>query len=120
MTPGTSGFAFAGNKFVGSVLQNGTGSLYSSDLNGETIQTFASSGSLTSSNADHCVSASFGLGGFPVGDIYAAMDQIGGVGIVSLADLRRMATSVTILTAGRSNLAHLSKLDTGYSADPLC
>src|SRR5689334_1689836 len=41
MTQGTVGFTYAGNKFVGSVLQNGTGSLYSTDLNGANVQPFA-------------------------------------------------------------------------------
>src|SRR5947209_3433768 len=72
MTQGTVGFAYAGNKFVGSVLQNGTGSLYSTDLNGGNVQVFAPGVSLTSSTGEHYVAASFGLGGFPNGDIYAA------------------------------------------------
>jgi PEP-CTERM motif len=72
MTQGTVGFAYAGNKFVGSVLQNGTGSLYSTDLNGGNVQVFAPTVGLTSTTAEHFVAASFGLGGFPNGDIYAA------------------------------------------------
>ncbi len=74
MTAGnTVGFAYAGNKFVGSIYVNGTGSLYSTDLAGGNAQPFAPSVSLTgTSSAEHFVSASFGLGGFPNGDIYAA------------------------------------------------
>ena len=72
LSQGTVGFAYAGNKFVGSTLQNGTGSLYSTDLNGGNVQPFAPGVSLTSTTAEHFVAASFGLGGFPNGDIYAA------------------------------------------------
>jgi hypothetical protein len=74
MTAGdTVGFTFAGNKFVGSIYVNGTGSLYSTDLTGGNAQPFAPSVSLTgTSSAEHFVAASFGLGGFPNGDIYAA------------------------------------------------
>jgi len=72
MNRGTVGFAYAGNKFVGSVLQNGPGSLYSTDLVGGTVQAFAPTVSLNSSSGEHFVAASFGLGGFPNGDIYAA------------------------------------------------
>jgi hypothetical protein len=72
MGPGTVGFAYAGNKFVGSVLQNGTGSLYSTNLVGGNVQPFAPGVSLTSSSGEHFVAASFGLGGFPTSDIYAA------------------------------------------------
>jgi hypothetical protein len=72
MGPGTVGFAYAGNKFVGSVLQNGAGSLYSTDLNGANVQPFAPGVSLNSISGEHFVAASFGLGGFPNGDVYAA------------------------------------------------
>lgn len=72
MTQGTIGFTFAGNKFVGSVLLNGPGSLYSTDLTGGNVQAFAPTVSLNSSSGEHYVAASFGLGGFPNGDIYAA------------------------------------------------
>jgi hypothetical protein len=69
---GTIGFTYAGNKFVGSVLLNGTGSLYSTDLTGGNVQVFAPSVSLNSISGEHYVAASFGLGGFPNGDVYAA------------------------------------------------
>src|SRR6516162_9445003 len=58
---GTVGFTYAGNKFVGSVLQNGTGSLYSTDLTGGNVQPFAPSVSLNSLSGEHYVAASFGL-----------------------------------------------------------
>jgi hypothetical protein len=72
MGPGTIGFTYAGNKFVGTVLQNGTGSLYSTDLSGGNVQVFAPTVSLSSTTQEHYIAASFGLGGFPNGDIYAA------------------------------------------------
>ncbi len=73
MTLGNAvGFTYAGNEFVGSIYLNGTGSLYSTDLNGGNRQPFAPSVSLNSSTGEHYLSASFGLGGFPNGDIYAA------------------------------------------------
>lgn len=71
--PGTIGFAYAGNKFVGSVQQDGTGALYSTDLTGGNVQLFAPTVSLASSpSAEHFVSSSLGLGGFPNRDIYVA------------------------------------------------
>ena len=71
MSQGTIGFTFVGNKFVGTVLQNGTGSLYSTDLAGNNAQPFAPGVSLTSTTAEHYVAGSFG-NGFSVGDLYAA------------------------------------------------
>jgi hypothetical protein len=72
MPQGTIGFTYAGNKFVGTVLQNGTGSLYSTDLSGGSQQAFAPTVSLTSGTAEHYVAASFAVGGFVGGEIYAA------------------------------------------------
>jgi hypothetical protein len=73
MTEGTIGFAYAGNKFVGSVQRDGTGALYSTDLNGGNVQVFAPTVSLAPNLAsEHYVSSSLGLGGFPSRDIYVA------------------------------------------------
>ena len=72
MPQGTIGFTYAGNKFVGTVLQNGVGSLYSTDLAGNNAQAFAPTVSLTSSTSEHFVAASFAAGGFIGGEIYAA------------------------------------------------
>jgi hypothetical protein len=67
------GFAYAGNKFVGSIQQDGTGALYSTDLNGGNVQTFAPTVSLSSNpSSEHFVASSLGLGGFPSRDIYVA------------------------------------------------
>jgi hypothetical protein len=71
--PGTIGFAYAGNKFVGSVQQDGTGALYSTNLTGGNVQLFAPAVSLAGSAAsEHFVSSSLGLGGFPSRDVYVA------------------------------------------------
>jgi hypothetical protein len=89
---GTVGFTFAGNKFVGSVLKNGPGSLYSTDLNVGNVQLFAPTVSLNSSSGEHFVAASYGLGVFPLDDIYAAdgpnIVHITNIGIVALAAWR--------------------------------
>lgn len=68
---GTVGFAYAGNKFVGSVDVDGTRALYSCNLEGGNVTLFAPTVSLAPSPArEHYVAASLGLGGFPAGDIY--------------------------------------------------
>lgn len=73
MSAGTIGFAYAGNKFVGSVQQDGTGALYSTDLNGGNVQVFAPTVSLaTNAASEHYVASSLGLGGFASRDIYVA------------------------------------------------
>jgi len=70
---GTIGFAFAGNKFVGTVQKDGTNVLYSTDLTGGNVQLFAPTVSLAgSSSSEHFVTSSLGLGGFPSRDIYVA------------------------------------------------
>ncbi len=80
-TAGTIGFAFAGDKFVGSVQLDGTGALYSTDLNGGNVQLFAPTVSLPASVAsEHFVAGSLGLGGFPSRDIYVGA----GTGIVHI------------------------------------
>lgn len=70
---GTIGFAYAGNKFVGSVQRDGTGVLYSTNLTGGAAAVFAPTVNLISSPAsEHFVASSLGLGGFPSRDIYVA------------------------------------------------
>jgi hypothetical protein len=69
-TPGGSpiGFAYAGNKFVGTTYEGG---LYSTDLTGGNVQTFGpGSLHLTGPNVEHFVAASSGYGGFNNRDIY--------------------------------------------------
>ncbi len=91
-TEGTVGFTFATNKFVGTVLKNGTGSLYSTDLTGGNVQLFAPTVSLNSSSGEHYVAASFGQGGFAQGDVWAA----DGTSIVHISNSG--ATSSTFVT----------------------
>ncbi|MDP9173445.1 MAG: hypothetical protein M3O30_06210 [Planctomycetota bacterium] len=69
------GWAFAGNKFVGSILDSGSGQnlLYSTNLTGGNIQPFGGTVTLAVNyGLEHYVSSSIGLGGFPVGDVYVA------------------------------------------------
>ena len=70
---GTIGFAYAGNKFVGSVQGDGPNRLYSTDLNGGSVAVFAPTVSLAASpSGEHFVASSLGLGGFPSRDVYVA------------------------------------------------
>lgn len=62
------GFAYAGNKFVGSNYFSGQ--LYQTDLNGGNLQNF---GPLVANpTGEDYVSSSLGLGGFPSRDVYVA------------------------------------------------
>lgn len=71
------GFAYAGNKFVGSVYP-GNSQLYQTDLSGGTVTKFGAP--IPGGNSELYVSASLGLGGFPNRDIYAsAGPSIGGL-----------------------------------------
>jgi hypothetical protein len=70
---GTIGFAYAGDKFVGSVQKDGTNVLYSTNLTGGNVQLFAPTVNLIGSpSSEHFVTSSLGLGGFPSRDIYVA------------------------------------------------
>lgn len=83
LSAGTIGFTYAGNKFVGSVQQDGTGALYSTDLNGGNVQVFAPTVSLAGNPAsEHYVASSLGLGGFANRDIYVAS----GNGVMQIAN----------------------------------
>lgn len=80
---GTISISYAGNKFVGSVQQDGTGALYSTNLNGGNVQLFAPTVSLAPTSAsEHFVASSLGLGGFPSRDIYVAS----GSGVVHITN----------------------------------
>jgi len=77
------GFAYAGNKFVGTVQRDGINVLYSTNLTGGNVQPFGGSVSLSPSpSAEHFVAASLGLGGFPNRDIYVAS----GTGVVHISN----------------------------------
>jgi len=74
---GPIGWTFAGNKFVGSILdtvaQPGTNLLYSTDLTGNSVTPFGGTQVLAPTyGQEHFVASSFGLGGFAVGDVFAA------------------------------------------------
>jgi len=72
-TTGTIGFAYAGDKFVGSIQRDGTNVLFQTDLSGGSVTTFASTVSLAgTASSEHYVASSLGLGGFPSRDIYVA------------------------------------------------
>ena len=80
LSPGDSsviGFAFAGNKFVGSVYPNNS-QLYQTNLSGGAVTTFGTP--IPGGNSELYVSSSLGLGGFPNHDIYAsAGPSVGGL-----------------------------------------
>ena len=99
---GTIGFAYAGNKFVGSVQTDGLGVLYSTDLSGGNVQFFAPTVSIPggSPSSEHYVSSSLGVGGFPNRDIYVAA----GTGIVHINNAGT-ASNFFIPTSGVGTLA---------------
>jgi hypothetical protein len=69
------GWTFAGNMFVGSILDGGTGQnlLYSTDLTGNNVQPFGGAVTLAPTfGSEHYVSSSRGLGGFANGNIFVA------------------------------------------------
>jgi hypothetical protein len=72
-SPGSVGFTYAGNKFVGSIAGNGTGLLYETDLFGGNVQVFAPTVNLANApSTEHYVAASPGIGGWTGGEIYVA------------------------------------------------
>jgi hypothetical protein len=72
------GFAFAGNKFVGSTYFNNQ--LYQTDLNGNNAQKFGAPLPISSGAAGEIyVSSSLGLGGFAARDIFAGSESQGTV-----------------------------------------
>ena len=70
---GTIGFAFAGNKFVGTVQRDGLNVMYQTDLTGGNVQAFAPGVSLLGNpSSEHFIASSLGLGGFPSRDLFVA------------------------------------------------
>ena len=75
---GPIGFAYAGNKFVGSILdtfpQTGVNLLYSTNLIGGNVQLFGGGAPALAASygQEHYVAASIGQGGFASGDVYVA------------------------------------------------
>ena len=80
LTPGDSaviGFAFGGNKFVGSVYPNNS-QLYQTNLSGGAVTKFGTP--IPGGNSELYVSSTLGLGGFPSRDIYtSAGPSVGGL-----------------------------------------
>lgn len=71
------GFAYAGNKFVGSVYP-GNSQLYQTNLSGGAVTKFGIP--IAGGNSELYISSSLGLGGFAGGDIYAsAGPSVGGL-----------------------------------------
>jgi len=69
------GWSYAGNKFIGSILDNGTGQnlLYSTDLTGNNIQPFGGAVTLAPTyGSEHYVSSSINMGSFVGHDVYVA------------------------------------------------
>ncbi len=79
----TIGFAYAGNKFVGSVyFGTNNNQLYSTNLSGGGVQTFGAP--ITGFTGEIYVTASLGLGGFgPNRDVYAGSEAGGAVWRIS-------------------------------------
>lgn len=74
----TIGFAYAGNKFVGSIYFNNQ--LYQTDLNGGNVQKFGAPLPIASGNAGEIyVSSSLGLGGFASRAVFAGSEGSGTV-----------------------------------------
>ena len=73
-TGGTIGFAYAGDKFVGSVQGDGFNILYSTDLVGGNRQVFAPTAFIAPGTdaSEHFIASSLGIGGFPNRDLYVA------------------------------------------------
>ena len=72
----TIGFAYAGNKFVGSVYFNTQ--LYSTDLNGGSVAKFGAPEPVFSGGETY-VTSSLGIGGFATRDVYAGNQGAGSV-----------------------------------------
>jgi hypothetical protein len=68
-TGGPIGFAFAGNKFVGTTYNGG---FYQTDLNGGNVKDFAPTLHLSGPTVEHFVGAAEGYGSFSNRDIYVA------------------------------------------------
>lgn len=72
----TIGFAYAGNKFVGSVYgpSANNNQLYTTDLNGQNVQSFGAPLPFTSNAGEIYVSASLGIGGYGPRDVFSGSE----------------------------------------------
>ena len=74
----TIGFAYAGDKFVGSVyFGTNNNQLYSTNLTGGNVQKFGAP--IAGASGEIYVNASLGLGGFGPRDVYAGSEAVGSV-----------------------------------------
>ena len=99
LSPGDTsviGFAYAGNKFVGSVYPNNS-QLYQTDLSGGGVTTFGSP--IPSASNELYVSSSLGLGGFPNRDIYVSAGPGNGLYHISNDGTTQGAFTVTGATS---------------------
>lgn len=91
------GFAYAGNKFVGSVYFNNQ--LYQTDLAGNNAQKFGAVLPISSGSAGEIyVSSSLGLGGFTARDVFAGSQSFGTVW--TYANTATTATAATAFVTG--------------------
>jgi len=104
---GTVGFAFAGDKFVGSVQGDGTRILYQTGLDGGNVRLFAPQVNVPGVNYayEHHVASSPGLGGFPLWDIYVGAGQ----GVLHIS---RDGTNSVMFVTGISGPVHAILFDT--------
>ena len=103
LTPGDTsviGFAFAGNKFVGSVYPNNS-QLYQTNLTGGAVTKFGTP--IPGGNSELYVSASLGVGGWPSRDIYASAGPGNGLYHFSNNGASQSAFTVTGATALNSD-----------------
>lgn len=96
LSGGTIGFAYAGNKFVGSVQADGLNVLYQTDLHGGNVKVFAPGVNIPnagSPSSEHFVASSLGLGGFPSRDLYVASGS-------SIIHINNAGTASNVLVSG--------------------
>ena len=104
------GFAYAGNKFVGSVYPNNS-QLYQTNLSGGAVAKFGTP--IAGGNSELYVSSSLGLGGFPNRDIYASAGPSNG-GLYHFSN--NGATQGTFTVTGATGLN--SEYVKGIAFDP--
>ena len=105
----TIGFAYAGNKFVGSVYFGANNAqLYSTDLAGGNVQQFSSP--IPTAGGEVVLAGSLGKGGFPTGDIYTGSQVNGNIYHISNA-----GGAPTLFASGLAGGVRGILFDTGSS-----
>ena len=90
----TIGFAYAGDKFVGSVYFGANnGQLYATDLDGTNVRKFGTP--IPGASGEMYVSSSLGVGGFGNRDVYVGHESAG-----SIYRVRNDGSSVSLFTSG--------------------